>query len=492
VTKTADQLALLYKARYPLIYLLTYEELRAERMCREVAEQLKVAEVHWSPVSGAPGLEDGLEEPQRFLSRLIEDSTLPGLYLAKDFHLALDDPMVGRRLRELLPYLATGKKTLVVISPVLVIPRELEKDCVVLDLELPEIEELGKILDTLHRQTGRTLVPKKREAALRAARGLTEQEAIRVFSKVLAAGDLDFDDVGRIVEEKRQILRQHDVLEYFEPNETLASVGGLSELKRWLSERASAFEDKARKFGLPQPKGMLLLGVQGCGKSLVSKAVASLWKLPLIRLDLAAIFSSRHTAEENMRNAIRIAESLAPMVLWVDEIEKGFAGTGAEDQAAVSRVFGTFITWLQEKTKPVFVIATANEVQNLPPELLRKGRFDEIFFVDLPDHHEREQILSVHLKKRGRDPGDFDLDALAKKAEHLNGAELEQAVISALYAAFHDSREVEQQDLSKAIEDTVPLYVTYEEKIKELRDWARNRARWASLDVSLVDLFKEE
>jgi len=486
------ELALLYRARYPLVYLLTWEEMRAERLVQEAVDELKVARISWSPVSGAPALDDGLEDPRAFIKALTEDRALPGIYICRDFHLALEDPLVARQLREALPLLARGKKTLVALAPLLELPRELEKDCVVLDLALPEAEELGQILDALYKQTGRSLPAERREAVIRAARGLTEQEAIRIYSKVLAAGDLDFSDLGRIVEEKRQVLRQHDALEYFEPNESLDDVGGVAELKRWLDERASAFEDRAREFGLPQPKGLLMLGVQGCGKSLVSKAVAALWKLPLIRFDLAAVFSSQHTAEENMRTAIRVAESLAPMVLWVDEIEKGFAGAGASDQATVARVFGTFITWLQEKTKPVFVIATANEVHNLPPELLRKGRFDEIFFVDLPDIHEREQILAVHLKKRGRNPADYDLKALANRAEHLSGAELEQAVLSALYSAFSANRQLDMDDMIRSVEDTVPLYATYEERIKELREWARSRARWASLDVTLVDMFKKK
>jgi SpoVK/Ycf46/Vps4 family AAA+-type ATPase len=270
----------------------------------------------------------------------------------------------------------------------------------------------------------------------------------------------------------------------------MESVGGVEELKKWLRGRSDAFSDRARAFGLPQPRGLLLLGVQGCGKSLTAKAVADLWKLPLVRLDLGGLFISAAPAEESVKRAIQVAEAMAPVVLWVDEIDKGFAGARSPDSGGVARVLGSFLIWLQEKTKPVFVVATANEIEHLPPELLRKGRFDEIFFVDLPDVHEREQIFAIHLHKRLRDPRRFDLKTLARASEHFSGAEIEQVVISALYHAFSEKRELSTGDISQAIEETVPLYLTYEERIKELRDWAKQRARFASIDSSMLDLFE--
>jgi len=279
------------------------------------------------------------------------------------------------------------------------------------------------------------------------------------------------------------------VLEFHELGEGLGDVGGLGELKRWLGSRSKAFGEDARAFGLPAPKGLLLLGVQGCGKSLSAKAVAELWKFPLLRLDLGAVFAGAGgSPEAAIRQAIKVSESLAPVVLWVDEIEKGFSQVDAGESSV--RVFGSFLTWLAEKRAEVFVVATANDVTSLPPELLRRGRFDEVFFVDLPNQHERLDILRIHMTKRGRDPDAFPgLEGVAKLAEHFSGAELEQVVTAALYRAFSHERELSLEDLELAAKQTVPLYRTYEEKIKGLRDWARTRARAATLDASVLDLF---
>jgi SpoVK/Ycf46/Vps4 family AAA+-type ATPase len=261
----------------------------------------------------------------------------------------------------------------------------------------------------------------------------------------------------------------------------------LGELKRWLADRRRAFSDEARRFGVPVPRGLLLLGVQGCGKSLSAKAVAREWHFPLLRLDLASAFSSGGRPEALIREAVQVAESVAPAVLWIDEIEKGFAVT-AEDTTA-TRVLGSFLTWLSEKRSPVFVVATANDVKGLPPELLRRGRFDDLFFVDLPTQSERAEVLSIHLARHSRDPLQFDLEALSLASERLTGAELEQVVTAALYSAFAAGREVMDTDLLRAIEETVPIYETYEERIKDLRDWSRGRARPASVDGRIVDLF---
>jgi SpoVK/Ycf46/Vps4 family AAA+-type ATPase len=265
----------------------------------------------------------------------------------------------------------------------------------------------------------------------------------------------------------------------------MADVGGLDLLKGWLSTRSGAFSAKARDFGLPEPKGLLLLGVQGCGKSLTAKAIASAWRLPMLRLDVGAIMNAYiGSSEENMRKAIHIAESLAPCILWLDEIEKGFesagGGTPSGDSGTSARVFATFLTWLQEKTKPVFVIATANSIDRLPPEMLRKGRFDEIFFVDLPSRQEREEIFAIHLSRRGRDPSRFDLAALGEKSEGLSGAEIEAVTVEGLWRAYPEERDLAQADLTDALRDTVPLSRTMAESIDSLRAWARSRARPAS------------
>ncbi|MFB6352085.1 MAG: AAA family ATPase, partial [Bradymonadaceae bacterium] len=325
------------------------------------------------------------------------------------------------------------------------------------------------------------------------ALGLTAREAYRAFHRVRQqyheALDRNalFDAEQAILSEKKRMIGQSDVLEYHTLDYGLDDVGGLDILKEWLEERRHAFGDRARNYGLPMPKGLLLIGVQGCGKSLTAKAVARHWGLPLLRLDLGQVFDGRRSPEEALGSAIDTCEAIAPCVLWTDEIEKGFAGDG---DGRSDRVLGSLLTWQQEKTEPVFLVATANEVEALPPELLRKGRFDEIFFIDLPGRHEREEILRIHLTQRGRAFSDEVVEELATKAEYFSGAELEQIVVSAMYTAFADDREVSEEDLMYACRETVPLYRTYEEEIKALREWAQGRARSASHERELLDFFE--
>ncbi len=298
-------------------------------------------------------------------------------------------------------------------------------------------------------------------------------------------GRLDGEALEIVAAEKQQIIRKSGLLEFYASDEALSTVGGLDTLKEWLRKRVRAFGPEARAFGLPEPKGILLVGVQGCGKSLVAKSVANSWRLPLLRLDVGALFSSLvGSSEQNLRNAIKLAESIAPVVLWVDEIEKGFSGVGSSnvsDAGTAARVFGSFITWLQEKNAPVFVIATANDVRALPPELVRKGRFDEIFFVDLPSAVERQEIWRIHLLKRNRNPADFDLNQLAMASDRLSGAEIEQAVIAGLYDAFDAGRPLQMDDLLNVLQETVPLSTMMSEEIDALRAWAERRARPATV-----------
>jgi SpoVK/Ycf46/Vps4 family AAA+-type ATPase len=290
--------------------------------------------------------------------------------------------------------------------------------------------------------------------------------------------------VDVILTEKEQIIRKSGMLEYYRVDEGMADVGGLDVLKDWVRKRTQAFGQRARDFGLPAPRGILLLGVQGCGKSLSCKAVAANWRLPLLRLDVGKIFGGIvGQSEENMRRAIRMSESIAPTVLWLDELEKGFSGTqssGVSDGGTTARVFASFVTWLQEKTAPVFVVATANRIDDLPPELLRKGRFDEIFFVDLPSEEERREIFAIHLKKRKRALENFDLDRLADAAVGYSGAEIEQVIVSALYDAFDAGRDINTEDLLRNIHSSIPLSRTMKEQIDDLRMWASTRARNAS------------
>ncbi len=476
----AQELSLMATSGYCMAYLLTWEEQRATRIVAQAAKDSDGKMAVWSSTANIDSLFNALQKAPA------------GMTLLLDFHVFLNDPAVVRKLRDLVPTLVKKRHMLVIASPVLELPDELEKDVSILELPLPSHDDL----DRLFRQVcvhEKVVFPEEfTESMIRAARGLTENEAKRVFTKALRkGGGFKLDDISLVIDEKRKSIRKSEVLDFYDLDESLDTVGGLDEVKKWVRSRARAFDDEAAKFGLPPPKGLLLIGVQGCGKSLTAKAVAGSWHLPLIRLDLGAVFGSP-SAESSLRRALLVIESLAPVVLWVDEIEKGFAGASGQGGFGTARVFGTFITWLQEKTAPVFVVATANEVQMMPPELLRKGRFDETFFVDLPDVHERRSIIEIHLRQRNRDPDDFDLDALAEQTEHYSGAELEQGVVAGLYRAFEQGRELNTSDVMKELDEIVPLYATYEEKIKALREWARDRARKASVDKSLVDLFDAE
>jgi SpoVK/Ycf46/Vps4 family AAA+-type ATPase len=367
---------------------------------------------------------------------------------------------------------------------------ELEKEISVLDVPLPSFRDLYQLLREIVavvRQGNKARVDLTREQAeqlIKAAQGLTLSEAENAFAKAIANdGVLDQDDIYLVLEEKRQVIRKSGLLEFVQVEDGLGTVGGLSDLKQGLASRAAAFSEPARRFGIPPPKGLLLLGVQGCGKSLTAKAIAAQWSLPLLRLDMGRIFSGLiGSSEENLRRAIRVAESVAPAVLWVDEIEKGLSGamSGVSDGGVSARVFGALLTWLQEKTAPVFVVATANAVGALPPELLRKGRFDETFFIDLPAVAERREILRIHLQRRKRDPAAFDLDALATATEGYSGAEIEQALVSGLHHAFAEGAELQQAHLLRAAQETFPLSATMSEEIAALRQWARTRARSAS------------
>jgi len=295
---------------------------------------------------------------------------------------------------------------------------------------------------------------------------------------------LSSEHITEVFAEKQQIVRKSGLLEYYSADEDFAQVGGLAVLKDWLNKRSRAFTAEAHDFGLPPPKGILLLGVQGCGKSLCAKAVSRLWQLPLLRFDMGRMFGSLvGSSEENVRRAISVAESIAPAVLWVDEIDKSFAGSqssGITDGGTTARVFGTFLTWLSEKQAPVFVVATANDVSQLPPELLRKGRLDEIFYVDLPSDEERAEIFRIHLAKRGRNPEEFDLVALSQSSRDFSGAEIEAGIISALYDAFYASEALSTQYVLASLDQSVPLAKTMAEKVTAQRDWAKGRARSAS------------
>ena len=481
------ELETLIRARYPIIYIVSWEERRVEETIREICQKRGKKMLLWTYTTGVAG-NVASRDPLQALEYVL---TAPdqSVFVLKDFHPFIADVGVTRRLRDLVYVLKTSYKTLIILSPILKLPPELEKEVTVVDYQLPTINDLDRLLEGIiqsvrsNPQVSVELTPQEREQVIQAASGLTSNEAENVFAKSLV--EKKKFDVTVILSEKEQIIRKSGMLEYFPPTTAFADVGGMDMLKEWMGQRTASFSEEARKYGLPEPRGVLLLGVQGCGKSLTAKAIASLWNLPLLRLDVGKVFAGIvGSSEENMRKAIATAESVSPAILWIDELEKGFSGTqssGSTDGGTTSRVFGSFLTWLNEKTAPVFVVATSNDVQQLPPELMRKGRFDEIFFIDLPASPERAEIFSIHLKKRHRDPAKFDLNRLAKASIGFSGAEIEQAVIAALFSAFHENaREMVTEDVLKAVEETVPLSVTMAEGVDTLREWADTRARRSS------------
>ena len=485
------ELETLIRARYPIIYVVSWEEKRVEDALRAITKARGKKMYQWTVTQGMVlnplNRDEATRDPLAALDFVME-SRDQAVFLLKDFHPFLSDTSLVRRMRDLTYALKTSYKTLILLSPLLKLPPELEKEITVVDYALPSPEDLGHLLDSIiesvkaNPQVQTELTTQEREQVLSAALGLTATEAENVFAKSLV--EKRRFDVDVILSEKEQIIRKSAILEYYRTSDAFADVGGVDLLKDWMDKRTVAFTEKAREYGLPSPKGILLLGVQGCGKSLSAKAIASLWKLPLLRMDVGKIFGGIvGQSEENIRKAIRVAESTAPNIVWIDELEKGFSGTqssGISDGGTTARVFGTFIAWLQDKTAPCFVVATANDVSALPPELLRKGRFDEIFFVDLPGEPERVEIFAIHLKKRHRNPAIFDLNALANASHGYSGAEIEQAVISAMYDSFSENREITTDDILAVIRQSVPLSLTMKEKIDILRFWAETRARPAS------------
>jgi SpoVK/Ycf46/Vps4 family AAA+-type ATPase len=503
-----------FKARFPILYVETSEEDRVLAEIAAIATDAGLIKTprtvfEWSLTSGVAErgqpAKEGTADPLAALG-FIEEVEAPAIFVFKDLHVCLGGGSLGpeapvvRRLRDLLPLLkgSEAPQNIVITAPTLHLPPELEKDVTVVDFALPDASQICQRLEDLvqaNEQVGRVaveLAEPDKTRLVEAALGLTLQEAENAFARAMVNdGRLDADDVEMVFEEKRQLVQKSGVLEFIKSTTTFDHIGGLENLKRWLSKRAGAWNQDARRYSIPSPKGVLITGVPGCGKSLTAKCVSAQWGLPLLRLDIGRIFHGLiGSSEQNMRAALRSAEAVAPTVLWIDEIEKGFAGTGGEanDTGVGARVFGTFLTWMQEKEKPVFVIATSNSIDRLPPEFLRKGRFDEIFFVDLPSDLERQQILKLHLEKRLREPevrGELSISPkyirhLAAITEGYTGAELEQAVIAGLFEAYAEQRAVRETDFVQAIESMVPLSVTQLEAIKAIRQWADARAVPAS------------
>ncbi len=502
------KLSNLIRARFPYIYITTYEEERVTNLLKKIVREPKLVKVPrevyiWTQTNGFINDETekpvpGTITPSKALE-FVEKCDKDAVFLFYDMHVNFGvknrgcDYELVRRLRDLVGVLKTGqvRKNVFFISPDLIIPDTLQKDITICNFPLPTLKEISAKLNSMISQNvmvkSDTLTEEDKERLCKAALGLTLQEAENAFALAMVNdGTISIDDLKIIMDEKMQVIKKTGILEFVTTNLSIDDIGGLDNLKSWLKKRNNSWSENAKKYCIPAPKGVLITGVPGCGKSLTAKAMSAIWQLPLLRLDLGKIFSGLvGSSEENMRRAIATAEAVAPSILWVDEIEKGLSGVNSGgDSGVTSRIFGQFLTWMQEKEAPVFVIATANNINNLPPELMRKGRFDEIFFVDIPTFNERVEIFKLHLKKRLKDKEvsqkvsitDEVCKKLASLTEGFIGAEIEQVVISALYEAFFEKRALEFKDLEKTIKNTVPLSTTQREQILALRAWANVRA----------------
>jgi SpoVK/Ycf46/Vps4 family AAA+-type ATPase len=486
-----DELRLLINSRHPIIAVETSEEGRVERMAAEIAAESGTPFFVWTVTTGLQrkGTDQPIydtDDPGKALATvgLIRGD---GIYLLKDFARFLDDPKILRRVRELAAAFREVRRSILLSSPVLKLPQDLEDEAVEFHLGLPETTQLLSVVHSTIAEVGAQLRVKVEldQAGIRQLAqnliGLTLDEARRTLSKcILARGRVDAQLLSEVLEAKRSSIRQEGVLEYLKTADSFRDVAGLANLKEWLRRRRGAFSPEGKKFGLELPKGVLITGVQGCGKSLCAKAIAGEWTMQLARLDAGSLYDKFiGESEKRLRKALELAEHLAPMVLWIDEIEKGFAASGASadvDAGLTQRILATFLTWLQDRKPGVFLVATSNNISALPPELLRKGRFDEIFFVDLPDVDARAELFGVHLKRRGRDPNGFDLQVLAAGAEGFSGAEIEQAIVAGLYTAFSKQQQLSTAILLEELRSTRPLSVTRAEDINALRAWARERA----------------
>jgi hypothetical protein len=538
-----ERLKVLINSSTPIVVMETSEEMRAVAMVRTACSELNMATFEWtiadglvrsgasparagaisqathSPartVLGSSGEAERLtravmssdagaatgtsmyntREPVQALANM-ESMTIEAVFILKDFHRHMDDPVVVRRLRDVGQKFSANRRTVIITAPEIAVPPELTTLVEYFDLPLPDRERLHEMVHDTFTRLSKSYSLKLQldstgvDAMAANLRGLTEEEAERAISQALVTRyALCPETVTDVLEAKKKLLRHSGMLEFIEAYDNMASVGGLENLKHWLQQRRGAWEDEAREFGLEPPHGVIILGVQGCGKSLCARAVAGEWKLPLVKFDTSAVYDKYiGETEKRIRKVFQVAEGLAPCVLWIDELEKVFAGSGPDsasaDAGVSSRLLASFLSWMQDRKAPVFVAATCNNVTVLPPELIRKGRFDELFFVDLPNESERKQIFSIQLARRKRNPTEFDLEKVASAAKGYSGAEIDAAVQGALYAAYSDKKSLSTQSLMDGLSQTVPLSTTRAEEIAALREWARTRAVAASgSDVS--------
>src|SRR5579864_85232 len=522
--KVLDRLKVLMDSSTPIVVMETVEETRAVRMARAACSALNLAAFEWTIASGlarcgvstvatieqgafpAGGYRAGEVNDFAESAKALYDSRDPGKMLAnlegisieaafilKDLHRHMEDPVVVRRLRDVGQKFATNRRTVILTAPKISIPPELASLVEYLELPLPDRQRLRQIIDETLVRISKTHTLQRRldpvgvEAIADNLPGLTEEEAERAISQALVERyALCPETIADVLEAKKALLRRSEMLEFVEVSDTLSSVGGLDNLKRFLAQRRGSWEEQARAFGLDPPRGVIILGVQGCGKSMCARAIAGEWKLPLVKFDTAAVYDKYiGETEKRIQKVFQVAEGLAPCVLWIDELEKVFAGSrpdsASADAGVSSRLLASFLSWMQDRKAPVFVAATCNNVGVLPPELIRKGRFDELFFVDLPNQAERKQILAIQLSRRKRNPADFQLDRLAAAARGYSGAEIESVVQTALYAAYSQKQQLGDQHLLEAIRATVPLSTTRAEEIDALREWAAKRAVPASV-----------
>lgn len=510
-----EEVEYLIRARYSILYIHTAEEERAIEVFEQIGKSLNKRIITWTVTNGL--VLDGKElDPKSTdfrtaLSMAEELAKVPTLFLWCDLHpfiASSSSPAYIRAFREFAQSIKTGfPSNCIVIAPTLEIPIELQKEITIVDLPLPDLDEVKQIIVQFTNQyKGREGIlidqsPPVIEALARAAVGLTQSEIENCLAKSLVKNrGISDEDVSSMLDEKKQIIRKSGILEYVSTEDLrLEQIGGLDNLKRWLMKRKASYSLEAREFGISWPKGVLLVGVPGCGKSLCAKSVAAAWQMPLLRLDLGRVFAGIvGSSEANMRSALAMCEAVAPSIVWIDEIEKALSGVGngRSDGGVATRIFGTLLTWMQEKKSPVFVFATANNIDQLPTELLRKGRFDEIFFVDLPSKEERAEIFKIHIDRIKRNVDRFNIPLLVEASGEsywgqgirLTGSEIEYAVHEGLMEAFsqrmHEDmewRDLTTDDIIKAIQRTVPLAKSREHEISKLRDWANVHAVRASL-----------
>lgn len=487
-----QDLRLLLKSRYPIIVVNTREEDRLEYIIKHSLNCSNNQQVYcWDFVDGYTNNPSDNGYAKRnpllaleFIENLNNESL--NLFLLKDFDSFLNEIVLIRKLRNLAKIIKTQSKHIVIISCKINIPFALSDIITVIDLPLPSLLEIKKEIRRLSKTLNLNLNSELVNNITKSCQGLSIDRIRKVITKIIAQyNQIDSRSLPIIIEEKRQIINQTCLLEFYPYNTVNRDIGGLDILKQWLQKRSRSFSKQSLNYGIPSPKGLLLVGIQGTGKSLTAKAIASDWMLPLLRLDMGKLFGGLvGESESKMREMINISEGLSPCILWIDEIDKAFSGLYSQgDSGTSARVFGTFITWLSEKKAPVFVVATANKIQSLPSEMLRKGRFDEIFFLDLPNRQERESIFKIHLSKvRPRSWQEYDIHELSLLCNKFSGAEIEQAIIESMHTAFSEEREFSTEDIKIAIKQFVPLAFTDKEQVESLQAWAGDgRARNASL-----------